>query len=782
MGLRTLFRTFNAGEVTPELYGRADLAKLDGALAVCRNFQVLAHGPAVNRPGTEFVRETKVSATRSRLIPFTFSANQTFAIEMGSGYFRFYTNAGILLDGFGAVVEVAHPYAEADLFDVHYVQQNDVITLVHPGYPPATLSRTGATTWAYSTLVFGPATPPPAVVTATATVAVAGSPTINNYAVTALSSSSNQEESLISAAAVAGGPPEVISSSSGATNTAFTTTTAHGLAIGDSVLIQTLSSSGFGLVGRSYDSKVTAVGSSTTFTTTLAIGTVAYNTSGGVPSASVRKVGVSNDLTLAGNYNTVTWTAAVDAAQYNVYKYGNGIWGYVGRSNSQSFIDNNITPDFTKSPPIFDGYLGQGAGNYPAGVSYYEQRKVFGGTINQPNTVWLTRSGTERNVGYSIPTRDDDRINVTIAATEANAIQHIVPLTNLMLLTPGSEFRMASASGGSIKPTDISVKPQSAIGSNNVQPVRVNTVCLYAQAAGGRIREMSYAPVAGGYNAPVYQSNDICVLAPHLFDYKTVVDMCYAKAPVPTLWVIQSDGSMLGMTYLPEQSVAAWHRHDTTNGAFESCCTVRENGEDMLYLIVRRTIGGAIKRYVERLHTRRFTGIANSFFVDCGATYSGAPTTTVLGLAWLEGQTVSILADGAVQSQRVVTGGVVGIDNPAGASTITVGLPITADIQTLPVRAPQDNAQGFGRIKNVGDGWMQVVSTGSMWIGPNFSQLTRVATRTNEIPGSPPALVTDEIRITPMGNNNYRGQFCIRQTDPLPVDLCALTLDVDVGS
>jgi hypothetical protein len=150
---RTLQRSFAGGEVTPEFYGRIDDVKYQTGLATCRNFVVFPHGPVGNRAGTSYVNEVKDSTKKTRLIPFTYSTTQTMVIELSPGYIRFHTQGGTLLSG-GVPYEVANPYAEADLFDIHYVQSADVLTLVHPNYEPRELRRLGATSWTLTTVSF----------------------------------------------------------------------------------------------------------------------------------------------------------------------------------------------------------------------------------------------------------------------------------------------------------------------------------------------------------------------------------------------------------------------------------------------------------------------------------------------------------------------------------------------------------------------------------------------------------------------------------------------------
>lgn len=689
MSQRTLARSFSAGELTPELFGRLDLAKLQSGLATCRNFIALPHGPVANRPGTEFVREVKNSAKRTRLIPFTYSVDQTMSIELGAGYFRFHTQASTLIVA-GAPYEVANTFAEADLFDIHYVQSADVLTLVHPNYPVQELRRLGATSWALSAPVFQAPGNVPTGVTA---VASGAGPTSYRYCVTAVNQE-NLEETIASAISVA----------------------------------------------------------------------------------------VTNDLTLAGRTNTISFVAPATGTivRYNVYKLVNGLFGFIGQCNGLSFVDNNITADVSTTPPINDAGFNDGPGNYPAAVSYFEQRRWFGGTINRPQNLWGTKSGTESNMAYSIPTRDDNRIAFRIAAREASAIRHIVPVTSLVLLTPSCEYRV-NPNGEIITPSYISVKPQSRVGCNNVTPVLIGNSILFAQSRGGGVREMSYSRDANGY-----VSNDISILAPHLFTYEKLVDMTFSQAPYPILWAVSSNGRLLGMTYVPEQQIAAWHRHDTANGVFESVCAITEtptgqvSPEDMLYVIVKRTFGKVEKRFIERLHSRYFKTQSDAFFVDCGATYSGLPTTTISGLTWLEGQTVAILADGAVHPRRVVTAGKITLDN--AASKVHIGLPIEADTATLPVAVlALDAAAGVGKPKNVNKVWLRVNRSSGVFAGPDFDNLVEVKQRTTEPYGSPPSLKTGEVSVVVSPSWGPDGGLSVRQSDPLPLTIVSLALELATG-
>ena len=769
---RVLQRSFAGGEMSPEMYGRIDDVKYQTGAAKMRNFIAAPQGPIENRPGFMLVREVKDSSKRVRIIPFTYSTTQTMVIELGAGYFRFHTQGATLFDG-GSPYEVVNPYAEDELFDIHYVQSADVLTLVHPNHAPRELRRLGATNWVLSTINFNAPIASPTGVTATRYIPASASINADTY--------------------------------------------------------------------ETFKYVVTAI--------------AADEIGESSPSAVAS---VTNNIFVTGATNTISWTAVAGAIRYYVYKEQGGVYGYIGNTTGTSVVDNNIGPDFSLTPPNYDNEF-TSAGNYPGAVSYFEQRRCFAGTINDPQKIWMTKSGTESNLSYGLPIRDDDRIEFRVAAREANTIRHIAPLNELILLTGSAEWRVTSVNTDAITPTSISVRPQSYVGASNVQPVIVNNTMLYSASRGGHLRELGYNWQANGF-----VTSDLSLRSAHLFDSKEIVDLAYAKAPTPLLWAVSSNGVLIGMTYVPEQQIGAVHWHDT-DGQFESVTVVAEGIEDVLYVVTKREINGNQVRFVERMQTREITELRNCFFVDCGSTYNGRNTsattvtisggttwgpsdtltitsstpifthpgtsdvgdaivlccqagfdfrlrilstssTTVAtaqvdntlpaelrntatdvwsfarnvisGLSYLEGKTVSILTDGAVHPQRVVTGGQITLDR--AGSLVHVGLPYESDLQTLPV-AMQIDGFGQGRYKNVNHAWLRVFQSSGIFIGPDETKLVEAKQRSIEPYGSPPALKSEEIRIMLTPSWADSGQVYVRQRDPLPLTIVGMTLEVAIG-
>jgi hypothetical protein len=680
---RLLQRAFSGGEISPEMFGRSDDAKYVQGMAVCRNFMVKPQGPIENRPGFAWVNETKNSAKKSRLIPFTFSSTQTMCLEFGEQYIRFHTQGATLMNG-NVPYEVVTPYLEADLFDIHYVQSADVLTLVHPNYPPAELRRYGVLDWRYQVIDFTQGMTPPTGVTA-----VASGHTVAKY---------------------------------------------------------------------TYYYVVTSV-----------------NADGTVESAQSAIASADGNLFETGAIVTISWTASANASRYIIYKMQGGVFGYIGETADLSIVDDNIAADLSKSPPIYETPF-TGEGNYPAAVSYFEQRRVFAGADNKPQNIWMTKSGTESVFSYSLPTRDDDRISFRVAAREANIIRHIVPLTQLLVLTSSAEWQVQSVNSDALTPSTIGVRPQSYGGASNVQPVVAGSQAIFSADRGGHVMEMGYTWERNGFI-----TGDLCLRAAHLFDGFAIADMAFQKAPYPVIWMPSSNGNLLGLTYLPEQQIGAWHRHDTA-GKFESCAVVIEGDTDALYCIINRTINGQQKRFVERMASRRpvVTDQKEAFFVDCGGTYRGNPTTTISGLTWLEGQTVSILADGAVHPQRVVTNGAITLDH--AASIVHVGLPIQADMQTMPaIIGLQDGSMGQGRPKAINKLWIRVFRSSGIWAGQKANDLREVKQRKNEPYGTPPALNNEEEELQLPGGWNNDGQIYMRQIDPLPLTVIGIVAEVNIG-
>lgn len=356
----------------------------------------------------------------------------------------------------------------------------------------------------------------------------------------------------------------------------------------------------------------------------------------------------------------LNWDDTPGADFYNIYKDQNqsGIFGFIGRADASSFVDTNIAPVKTDTPPTgLDPFIG--AGNFPRAVGYFQQRLVYASTDNRPQTLWFSRTAAFQNFGYSFPQKDDDAITWTMASQEVNQINHVVPLRSLLAFTDGNEWVIeGQASGFTYKTINGTVQTYNGIG--DLRPLVLNSTVLYAQERGRTVTAFGYALSSDGYTG-----NDIGVLSPQMLQEYGMLSWDYQKIPYSIVWAAREDGALLGITYLAEQQVIGWHRH-FTDGKVLAVCSVPEGRTDSLYLCVERTIGGVAKRYVERLSERqqvRVNGqalVAYSFFVDSGLTYNGMNTgsetmTLTGGSAWESPESLTLTSS---NGSRFVVGDV----------------------------------------------------------------------------------------------------------------------------
>lgn len=849
---KPFFRSFAAGEIAEELYGRVDLTKRQTGLALCKNFWVLPHGPAQNCPGFKYVLDVKDSTNKVRLRGFSYSDTQTMILEIGAGWIRFKTGGGSLLEsnspvitaitqanpgvvttftahgftngqtvfldnaiggmtqlrgrfvkvtfigantfsiqdlnganinttGYGAytaggtttrIYEIANSYAAADLFDLVFTQKADVMTITHPNYPPAELKRLGATNWTLTNISFNPLSVAPTnYPTVDLSAGTAAGP-LFEYAATSIATGTLEES--FYTRVISGNPlwKANITAVTKANPGVFTTAAAQPFAVGDAVYVVGVN----GMVelnDKFYKCNTVIDGTHITLkdeATGVPLDTTGFSTYTSAGTAQAAG-GYAN---FPGGANlSITPVLPAGAARYNVYKKLNGLYGYIGQAlKGWPFIDNNITPDMSRTPPIANNLFGA-VGDYPGAVGYYEGRRAFAGTNNNPLQFVATQSGTESNITFSIPAKDSDTIQLNILSSEAQRIRHIIPLDVLVLLTALGEWKVFPQNSDVLTPKNAVPKRISAEGASKVQPVIAGSSILFPAAQGGRVRELKYKTDANFVAS--YMTTDISIMAPHLFDGHTILDAAYARSPIKMAFFVRDDGVLIGLTYLPEQEVVAWWQR-TTDGLFESVATVLEGNETVLYAVVNHQ---GVRR-VEQMSTRRFATLADSYFMDSGATYSGAPISTISNGLWhLETKTVSILADGAVHAQKVVTNGSVTLDQ--AASKVQIGLPIVADFQTLPCAIEGAPAAGQANVKSVNEAWIRVKDTSNLKVGPDFVNMRALKQRTNEPYGSPPKTLSGVYQISIDGAWGQDGAICIRQDQPLPITISALALGVRDG-
>lgn len=491
---------------------------------------------------------------------------------------------------------------------------------------------------------------------------------------------------------------------------------------------------------------------------------------------------VTNDLSIDGGINRVSWSAVTGAGRYIVYKEDNGVYGYIGGTSGLSFDDQNIVADLADTPQTARNPFGS-AGNYPRCAAFIEQRLAFASTKNDPQAVWLSQSANYENFGYSSPSKASDAVTFRIKARQVNEIRSMLAVKGLMVLTSGAEWIVSGGSqSDAITPSSIKIDNQGYRGCAKAQPIAVGNTVLFAQDRGGVIRDFSYE-----FSQDSFTGKDLTILARHLFSNKNIKSWAYSQAPHSIVWVVLDDGSLVSLTYMKEHDVWAWTQHESAaSAAFEDVSVIAEGNEDVPYFIVRRTIGGSTKRYIERLHTRVFSVIDDAFFVDSGLTYDGSPVTTIDGLDHLEGQSVVALADGNVVRNLTVTGGEITLQN--AASVVHVGLPMVAKLQTLDLDLGSVQGLGTvqGRMKSVSELTLRVEDTRGIFIGPKDGErddrhLVEYKQRSTENWNEAIQPYTGDVRMTPQWDWSNGGNMWVKQFDPLPMTILAIMPDVTVG-
>ena len=656
---------FTGGELSPRLDGRNDLAKYSSGCKTLENMVIFPHGSAARRSGTQYVAEVKDSTKQTRLIPFEFSTTQTYILEFGNQYIRFYKDDGQILSS-GTPYEISSPYLEAELFDIKFAQSADVMYLTHPNHPVKKLSRTGHTSWTLTTVEF-----------------------------------------------------------------------TDGPYLDDNITTTTLTSSAH------------TVGTGRTLT---ASSTTGINNDQGWLSTDVGR-----EVTFRDGYGKIT--------------------GYT----SSTVVTWEILEDTGSTSHSTDWSLGafSDTTGHPSCVTFFEQRLVFAATISQPQTLFFSKSGDYENMNENRggTVADDDAIIYTIASNQVNAIRFMTATRTLIIGTAGGEF---SVSGGSvdsaITPTNILIKKQSNHGAANVDALAVGNVTLFLQRAKRKLRELAYNFDVDGYVAP-----DLTILAEHISE-GGFTQLSYQQEPNQIIWGVRADGQLIGLTYQREQQVVAWHRHifggsfGSGNAVCESVATIpTDNSEYQTWVIIKRTINGSTKRYVEYLHKYDFdeTDDTSFNFLDSQLEYDGSAATTISGLSHLEGETVSVLADGATHPDKTVSSGEITLDR--SASKVKVGLSYTSLLQTMRIDAGSQNGTSQAKTKRIYEITARLYESIGIEVGPDLNNMERIPFRSSaDAMDTGISVFTGDKEIEFRGNYETDGFIFVRQTQPLPLTVLSL--------
>lgn len=789
----TIITNFRTGEISPKLEGRIDLQKYNEAAQTVNNMLVFPSGGVTRRPGTFFAGRSK-DGGKVRLINFEVSDEQAYVLEFGASYIRFYKDGGLLTEAttnitavtkanpavvtaashglnngdrvfiksvggmteinnleftvankttntfelsginssafttytsggtVGKIVEVTTTYSVTQIFEINHTQSADVLFLAHKDHEPAKLTRTTATSFTLSDIDF------------------TDGPWLDE----------NDTTTTLYASAATG---------SGITVTASASLFASS-DIGRYIRFREILEIEHDewAASTSYANNVTVRYNGHVYKQV----TGSTQTSGNTPPVH---------LTGTETYGSISWqylhdehghvkivgftSATVVTADVHEDQYGNSRLpdSAVGSSNANT----------RWSLGAFGGSQG-----FPKAVGFYEQRLYFAGTTGQPQTIFGSVSADFENMTPG--TLDDSAVNFTIASDKVNVIRHLLPARFLQVLTTSAEFTLSGGTGATpVTPTNVNVLRETTFGCSEVRPIRAGNSTILIQKGQEKVKEITFDLDTDGL-----LGIDLTILADHI-PSGGLTDMVWQQEPELIVWFVHSDGRLVGLTYDRANAAIGWHDHSIGgSGVVESITSIPSGAEDQVYVSVKRTIDGSTVRHVEFLKPIEFgDDVADAFYVDSGLTYDGSATTTITGLNHLEGETVTILADGASHPDKTVSGGSVTLER--SASKVHVGYSYTSTLETLRLEAGADDGVAQGKIKRIHGVTARFFKTVGAELGPDTNNLDRLPFRDSSMAMNQavPLFTGDKEIYFPSGYEND-ARVVVRQSQPLPMTVLAI--------
>jgi hypothetical protein len=852
--------SFAGGEITEALESRDDLAKQKVGLLTCRNAILTSTGSWKNRGGLKYIAEVEDSTKQHRLMSFVFSRLQAYGLVWGDQKLRIIKDGAIVESG-GSPVDVVTPYFAANNADLYESQSADVMTLVRSGTKPYNLTRTSDTAWTLTAVDFqdGPWLPfqdgdddititpsakTGAGVTLTASAATFGSCGVGDHVRLGYVNPLDISQIYWAWAEI----------TAIASSTSITVTTQkdfgfeyflnpdfkdgigfwenHSNIAGDATVDHVAASQELRFI-RSVTPHDAIIRNNITVASQedliLELVVTQVDTSFRVMVGTTAGAADILGVQIVNSTGTKTWTVRPTQSD---------IWVTID-TTSQPSGTHKISNASLKRKDLATQNWRLSAWNsdrgWPRTVARHEQRTVWGGNnLDNPDTVWMSKTGEYESFPFSTPSLDTDGLSFTLASDRVNAIQWVIAHGELMVGTFGEEWRVTpGGAANTITPTAIDAKVKSNIGSIDVKPLRVGDSVLFLNRTSDRVYAIRY-----NSDFDTYKPIDLTILAPHLFDGYTITEWAYQKVPDSVVWMIRSDGKALGLSYHEDQEIFAWSIHDTDG--------------------VKRNINGSDVRYLEQLQPRitdedlylwhfqdsnithntpytitgataadpvvitsaghglnngdktKITDVVgmtelndNYYLVSnkaastfelqdlAGVDIDGTGYTAYVsggeareaieswsGLTHLEGETIVAVADGNVNTPKVVASGVIALDNPGGI--VVGGLPVTADLKTMPHEAVDSNgAPTHSKHKNVTEVNVYLNKTRGAFVVDSTDNLTELSFLDTDSGANPPPLFTGIKGVTIDGATSKLVNTFIRNTDPVPIEVVGIVTEVE---
>ncbi len=620
-------RSFSGGELDPGLHSRVDTTKYTTGVKTMRNMYILRSGGVRTRPGTEFIREVKNSADETRIIGVLYSSestiNNSILIELGDEYLRLHSKtkfayyngtvvSSITRASQAVINATAHGISNGDhvvfyyMPEIHQINERCFVAANVTANTIEIKHRDGS---AVSSLDFDQ-------------LVSSGYVGIIKESVTPYSSVQSQNIQYIQSKETvtfsnnANIPKDLNVTTGSVTDTNY---------MPFAWICNGFSGSGGPGGATVWEYAVTGIHPDTQEESLIEF--TCTHTSGEPTLANPIILSIS-----------VSGFSPVTPTRFYIYKKKNGVYSYLGLSDSGTFNDIGATPDSTVTPPIDEDPF---VGGYPGVIAQAQQRRYFSSISSDSEKIIASKIGYTNNFSKRLPIQDDDAIDFKIKAKSYMQIKHIVDIGSVIIFTTTGEWAVQGSGNGAITATSLDVKQYSSNGCSDLPPLVMAGNCLYVQARGSIVRDFGF-----DYSVDGYKGNDLTIFSSHLFDGYTIVDWCWQQTPHSIVWAVRSDGVLLGLTYNRDQQIVGWHKHDF-DGLVEKVTIVSQDSDDV-YLVIKRTINGTTKRYIERFSPMSVSNVIDYKQLDCSITYDGRNTddtrtmTLSGGVNWDDDETLTL--------------------------------------------------------------------------------------------------------------------------------------------
>lgn len=838
-------QSFSAGEISPKLYGRVDLNQYQIGLKTCQNFMVEKQGSISNRPGTEFLHDFGLYPYQYdtfRLVPFNFSTTETYVLVFSNTLEIFIFKDGEIITSGGFPVVIETPY-NVPPSELDFAQSGDMLFVVHQNFPPYRLLRYSDTSWVFEEipLTDGPySTPLPEDTNISMTPGAAGGET------TLTASDDVFTQDMVGTLLRLGyedpEDPTYIAWTTVTIDSVGSATLAN-ITINDTLGSDYLFNGDFvsGLAGWenwSRDNIEPPSGVSGTAEFNADDNSVIFTNNEGIivqpldyyPPTTWMSVTI--DYEFLQHDSDVEAFIAVEGAEYDTLKtndWGKYIFRWVAASatatglnvrevSSYSFRTpaegkfsiavhgawgDNVTGDnkvklysvsVTRSGYATTNWrrFAWGPLNYPSRISFHEQRLCFASNASHPQTIWMSRSGNFYDFGFSSPGADDDSVTLNLASYKIDAIQWMISATDLIVGTYSAIWKIAAGSQtDSITPTSITAKIQTSEGCSTFEPLQAGASLLYVQRGDTVIRDLAYS-----FETDSFRGRDLTIASSHLFE-DTAVRSWDFEPISQIVWVVLTSGKLLGLTYVAEQEMVAWHRHETMNNydKFVDVCVLEEEDGDHIYFLkwvkqgTTQTGHICLERFLPRrtyrnIQTPEYTSYTDHFplmdsAVDLYSQAGFEPTLT--GLDHLNGRQVYALLDGDLSGPYTVSGGDI-IVPYAGFHSAHVGIPYASWAQTLDLFLNDNFGASTGRRLRVARINIKLYRTRGLNIGTTETDLMPIKMREPEDRSSAPEAKEGVFDISITNGWNEQGSIMIYTAEPVPITILAIIPEVELAS